>query len=240
MSSAADHARTAVGIVGNVTSFLLFASPIPTIWRIVKNRSVEEFKPDPYIAAVMNCIMWVFYALPFVTPNSILVVTINSIGLALELTYLIVFLVFGDNKKKKKIVFMVLLELVVFVAIACATLILFHGHHRRSMFVGIFCVVFGIILYGSPLTIMRKVIKTKSVEYMPLWISLSAFANGVIWSAFALIRFDLFILIGNGVGGLLGLVQLILYACYYKTTPKKGDERAAEVQLPAATTRSPA
>lgn len=27
--------------------------------------------------------------------------------------------------------------------------------------------------------------------------------------------------IPNGLGALFGLVQLILYACYYKSTPKK-------------------
>lgn len=59
---------------------------------------MEEFKPDPYIATVLNCLFWVFYGMPFVHPDSVLVITINGIGLILELTYLSIFFVYATNK----------------------------------------------------------------------------------------------------------------------------------------------
>ncbi|CAM0884045.1 unnamed protein product [Alopecurus aequalis] len=140
-----DAARNVVGIIGNVISFGLFLSPVPMFWRIIKNKDVEEFKSDPYLATLLNCMLWVFY--------------------------------------------------------------------------GILCVIFGSAMYASPLTIMvRKVIKTKSVEYMPFFLSLVSFLNGVCWTSYALIKFDLYVTIPNGLGALFGLV---LYACYYKSTPKK-------------------
>jgi solute carrier family 50 (sugar transporter) len=37
------------------------------------------------------------------------------------------------------------------------------------------------------------VIQTKSVEYMPLFLSLASLVNGICWTAYALIRFDLYI-----------------------------------------------
>lgn len=36
-------------------------------------------------------------------------------------------------------------------------------------------------------------IKTKSVEYMPFLLSLVSFLNGCCWTAYALIRFDLYV-----------------------------------------------
>ena len=39
----------------------------------------------------------------------------------------------------------------------------------------------------------KMVIKTKSVEYMPLFLSLASLVNGICWTAYALIRFDLYI-----------------------------------------------
>lgn len=39
----------------------------------------------------------------------------------------------------------------------------------------------------------KEVIKTKSVEFMPFSLSLASFINGACWTAYALIRFDLFI-----------------------------------------------
>ncbi|XBI18207.1 bidirectional sugar transporter SWEET6a-like isoform X2 [Aegilops tauschii subsp. strangulata] len=131
-------------VVGNVISFGLFLSPVPTLWRIIKNKDVEEFKSDPYLATLLNCMLWVFY--------------------------------------------------------------------------GILYVIFGSAMYASLLTIMGKVIKNKSVEYMPFFLSLVSFLNGVCWTSYALIKFDLYVTIPNGLGALFSLV---LYACYYRPTPKK-------------------
>ncbi|XP_059624561.1 bidirectional sugar transporter SWEET4-like [Cornus florida] len=225
--------RTAVGIIGNVISFGLFAAPIPTFLRIHRKKSVEEYSALPYVATVMNCLFWIFYGIPVVHPDSTLVVTINSIGLALELLYLSIFLYRGEGKRRV-VLWLLAAELAFIAAVVVATLLGFHTHPKRSLFVGIFCVIFGVLMYASPLSVMRKVIKTKSVEFMPLWLSVAGFLNGAIWLVYALLKFDLFILISNGLGALSGAVQLILYA-YYRKGPKKGnDVKPSEVQLPNA------
>lgn len=41
-------------------------------------------------------------------------------------------------------------------------------------------------------------------------------------------QFFFFAQIGNGLGTVSGAVQLILYACYYKTTPKDEEEEEDE------------
>ncbi|XP_023771853.3 bidirectional sugar transporter SWEET6a [Lactuca sativa] len=227
-----ERIRTIVGLIGNVISFGLFISPSPTIWRIFKNKTVEEFSPDPYIACVMNCLLWIFYGLPINHPDSTLVITINATGLILELIYLSSFIIYGKSAHRKKIFSWLAAELVVLGAIAGFDLGFFHTHDKRSTFVGIFCVVFGILMYTSPLTIMWKVITTKSVEYMPFYLSLAAFLNGCCWTTYALLKWDWFILIANGTGALSGFAQLILYACFYRTTPKKNSKRPeSEVQM---------
>ncbi|QHO04815.1 Bidirectional sugar transporter SWEET6b [Arachis hypogaea] len=207
--------RTVIGIIGNVISFGLFFSPAPTFYRIIKKKSVEEFKPDPYIATVLNCAFWVFYGLPFVHPHSFLVVTINGVGLVFEFVYLTIFYIYATNKGRRKVLLLLGLEALFFVAVALITLLALHGTHKRSLVVGVLCDIFNIMMYVSPLTIMAKVIKTKSVEYMPFWLSLTNFLNGVCWTIYALIHpFDIYVLVSNGIGALSGLIQLILYACY--------------------------
>ncbi|KAL4581629.1 hypothetical protein LXL04_006153 [Taraxacum kok-saghyz] len=225
-----EQIRTYVGIVGNVLSFGLFISPIFTIVRIFKNKSVEEFLPDPYIACVMNCMLWIFYGLPINHPDSLLVITINGVGLALELFYLSSFVIYG-KQHRKKIFGWLAIEIIGIGAIAGFDLGYFHTHEKRSFFVGVFCVVFGVLMYSSPLTIMRKVIKTKSVEYMPFFLSLTAFLNGCCWTAYALLKLDWFILIANGLGAVSGFVQLVLYACYYRTTPKRSKTPPSQGQV---------
>ncbi|XP_058752119.1 bidirectional sugar transporter SWEET5-like [Vicia villosa] len=209
-------ARTIVGIIGNVISFGLFFSPAPTFYKIIKKKSVEEFKSDPYLATLLNCACWVFYGMPFVHPNSTLVVTINSVGFVFEIGYITIFYIYATNKGRKKIRIVLLIEIIFFVVVVLITMFALHGTTQRSLVVGIICDIFNIMMYTSPLTIMRKVIKTKSVKYMPFWLSLMNFLNGLSWTAYAILPpFDIYVLISNGIGAISGLFQLILYACYY-------------------------
>ncbi|XP_039158894.1 bidirectional sugar transporter SWEET6b-like [Eucalyptus grandis] len=206
----------------NVISFGLFLSPW-TFYIIVKNKSVEEFKVDPYLATVLNCIFWVLYGLPFVRPDSILVATINSVGLVLELIYTF----FHDHKRR-------------ILAFGIVTSRVSTGHEFddtgivRRLVVddkwrpGMLQDVFNIIMYSSPLTVMKKVITTKSVEYMPFYLSLANFLNGCMWTAYALIKLDIFVLVSNGLGALSGAVQLTLYGWYFRSTPR--DEKVVELK----------
>ncbi|KAF7843010.1 bidirectional sugar transporter SWEET6b-like [Senna tora] len=230
----AASARTVVGIIGNVISFGLFFSPAPTFYGIIKKKAVEEFKPDPYLATVLNCAFWVFYGMPFVHPHSLLVITINAVGLVFEFIYLSIFYYYATRNGRKKVLSWVAVEFVFFVGIALVTLLALHGTHQRSLVVGIVCDVFNIMMYTAPLTIMAKVIKTKSVRYMPFWLSLANFCNGVCWTAYALIyQFDLYILISNGIGAVSGLIQLILYACYCScNNAQDADDQKEDVKPP--------
>ncbi|KAK9725309.1 hypothetical protein RND81_05G135600 [Saponaria officinalis] len=228
--------RNIIGIIGNVISFGLFLSPVPTIYQIIKNKSVQQFKVDPYIATILNCAMWVIYGLPNVNPDHILVVTINSIGLGLEIVYVGIFLFFsvGWCLTRKKITFGLLFETVFTLAVAMITFYVFHTTKKRTIFMGALCVAFNIIMYFSPLTVMKQVITTKSVKYMPFWLSLTNFLNGACWTAYACIKFDPWMVIPNGLGALSGVIQLVLYAIYYKSTdwnPPSNPPPPSEVEL---------
>ncbi|KAI9174779.1 hypothetical protein LWI28_022575 [Acer negundo] len=67
---------------------------------IVKGKSAQEFKSDPYVATLLNCMLWVFYGMPFVHPDSLLVLTINGCGFVIELAYITIFLIYSPVRKK--------------------------------------------------------------------------------------------------------------------------------------------
>ncbi|THG08507.1 hypothetical protein TEA_002140 [Camellia sinensis var. sinensis] len=179
----------------NIISIILFMSPVPTFVQICKKGSVEQYSAAPYLATLINCGLWVLYGLPMVHPHSLLVITINGSGLVIELVYLLLFLTYTDRKETES-----------------AT------DNTGVAMLG------NVMMYASPLSVMRMVISTKSVEYMPLILSLFVFlscANGICWTTYALIRFDPFLAAPNGLGTLFGLAQLILYATFYKSTKKQ-------------------
>ncbi|CAA6672975.1 unnamed protein product [Spirodela intermedia] len=200
----AGQARTVVGILGNTVSLGLFLSPVPTFAAICRNKSVEQFSPAPYLASLLNCMLWVLYGLPCVHPHSTLVLTINATGAAVELAY------------RLRVLATLLAELLFVVAAAAIVLTLAHTHQRRSLVIGSLCVFFGTLMYAAPLSVMKLVLETKSVEFLPLGLSLASFLNGVCWTSYALIRFDLFITIPN---------SLALHAVFYKSTREKMAER---------------
>ncbi|PHT88169.1 Bidirectional sugar transporter SWEET6b, partial [Capsicum annuum] len=191
-----------------------------------------QFKPDPYVVTALNCAVWVFYGMPFVHPDSLLVVTINGIGLVIELIYVTIFFIYAEWQKRRKILIFLVVELIILGIIIFITLTFLFGTKARSMLVGIVAVVMNIAMYTSPLTVMRRVISTKSVKFMPFYLSLANFANGCIWFAYAFLKFDVYILIPNGLGALSGAIQLLLYAKYYKTTNWDDDGKPSEIEIP--------
>ncbi|XWS44189.1 hypothetical protein CRYUN_Cryun15aG0023100 [Craigia yunnanensis] len=174
-----------------------------------------------------------FYGLPIVKKDNILVLTINSIGLTIELIYLTIYCIYAnDNKKRVRVAYILLAESGFTVIIVVIGMLAFNFKHR-SLFFGVICDVFNVIMYASPLGIWKKVITTKSVEYMPFWLSVASLANGIIWTIFALIQLDIFILVSNGLGSIFGFVQLCLYGYYYflGKSKTKDIEKPSEVQL---------
>ncbi|KAH9309535.1 hypothetical protein KI387_037446, partial [Taxus chinensis] len=208
----------------NVTSLFLFLSPVQTFYKVWKWKSTRQYSGVPYVATLTNCLLWVLYGLPLVHPHSMLVITINGTGVVLEFFYLGMFIFYSSKDAKVKVMKVLAVVLILYALVAVLTLTLFHTHPRRSLFVGLLAVVFCIGMYAAPLAVMKLVIATKSVKYMPLSLSLAGLANGIIWTAYALIRFDIYVTIPNGLGTLLGIVQLILYGVYYKTTDWNEEE----------------
>ncbi|KAJ4821406.1 Bidirectional sugar transporter SWEET [Rhynchospora pubera] len=215
--------RTAVGIIGNVISFGLFLSPMPTFHTIVKKRAVEDFSPVPYLATLLNCMLWVVYGVPFVHPNSVLVLTINGIGIFIEALYIITFFIFAPRRLRLKILG-ILGAVLLFVGVVLGGVLGgAHTHDKRTQIVGILCVIFGTAMYASPLSVIKLVIQTKSVKYIPFFLSFVSFLNGLCWTAYSLLRFisiscnNQLLTIPNGLGALLAAVQLILYMTYYNS-----------------------
>ncbi|KAE8695635.1 Cyclophilin 38 isoform 1 [Hibiscus syriacus] len=184
-----------------------------TFYRIYKKKAVEEFQAIRYLVTVMNCISWCFYGLPFVKKDNLLVLTINAVGLVIELMYLTVYVIYANDQKKRLTVAYVLLgEAALTVAIVLVAMLSLHGSHR-TLFVGVISDIFNIFMYAAPLAIW-------SVEYMPFWLSLAGFSNGVCWTIYGLLPFDIFLL-------------LVLYGYYYFNgkDSKKDKRPAADVQL---------
>lgn len=202
------------GIFGNITALVLFLVPLITFWKIIKSKSTEQFSGFPYVSTLLNCLLSAWYGMPFVSPDDLLMSTVNGTGAVIELVYAIVFICYIRDKKYRVKIFGLLVAVLTFFAmVVVISLLALHGQKRR-LFCGFICAIFSICMYGSPLSVMMMVIKTKSVKYMPFFLSLFVFLCGTSWFIFGLLGNDPFVYVPNGSGSVLGALQLILYVIY--------------------------
>ncbi|CAN1150197.1 Bidirectional sugar transporter SWEET2a [Linum perenne] len=164
LSSIYSVLSESAGVAGNLCAFVLFVSPIPTFRRIIRNQSTEQFSGLPYIYSLLNCLICLWYGMPFISPNIILLKMSVLLGSVF----------------------------VIFAAIAFVSL-RFMDSHLRQLFIGYLSVFSLISMCASPLFIINLVIKTRSVEYMPLFLSIATFLMSVSFLAYGLLKGDTFI-----------------------------------------------
>ncbi|CAN8275001.1 unnamed protein product [Cochlearia groenlandica] len=226
-----------IGIIGNVISLLVFLSPLETFWKIVKQKSTEEYKSLPYICTLLGSSLWTYYGL--VTPGEYLVSTINGFGVVVEVFYVSLFLFYAPRHLKlNTLVTVALLNVFIPVAAIAATRSAFKDEKMRSQSMGFIGAGLNIVMYGSPLSAMKTVVRTKSVKYMPFWLSFFLFLNGAIWGVYASLQHDIFLLVPNGVGFVFGAMQILLYGIYRNAKPV-GLCNASNVEEGLITTRVP-
>ncbi|CAN6347665.1 unnamed protein product [Urochloa humidicola] len=221
----------AFGLLGNVISFMTFLAPIPTFYRIYKSKSTEGFQSVPYVVALFSAMLWIFYAL--IKSNEILLITINVAGCVIETIYVVMYFVYADKKARLFTAKIMLgLNVSFFGAIMLFTLLLFKGD-KRVVTLGWICVGFSVSVFVAPLSIIRRVIQTRSVEYMPFNLSLSLTLSAVVWFLYGLLIKDKYVALPNILGFIFGVVQMGLYMFYMNKTPLVPEGKIAAGKLPA-------
>lgn len=225
----AESLRLAVAVLGNAASVALYAAPMVTFKRVIRKKSTEEFSCIPYIIGLLNCLLFTWYGLPVVSYKweNFPLVTVNGVGIALELSYVLIYFFYASAKGKVKVAMTAIPVLVLFSTIAAVSAFAFHDNRHRKLLVGSFGLGVSVAMYASPLVVMKKVIQTKSVEFMPLPLSVCSFLATIFWLTYGLLIRDIFVAGPSLVGAPLGIIQLVIYFKYRKgrivEEPSKGD-----------------
>mmetsp|Transcript_12774 Transcript_12774/g.36661 ORF Transcript_12774/g.36661 Transcript_12774/m.36661 type:complete len:245 (+) Transcript_12774:113-847(+) len=233
-------AAEAVGWIGTGLTALWFLSPAPTFRGIVRCKSVGTYDAMPYLMTLLQCILWLSYSM--ITPDRSLVFITNVLGASLELLWCLLYLRYSDQKRhmatKLLLVAILWLGATLLIQSPMESMVrmkpLKHGETTRTEFMGMLCVIANIISYAAPLGVFRQVVRTRSVDSMPLGLSVAATCSSSCWCVYAFLKSDVWVLIPNINGVFLGFVQLGLYTYYCRgpsnVDPCEGETSARGLQ----------
>ncbi|CAL5183143.1 unnamed protein product [Lathyrus oleraceus] len=211
------------GIIGNIISCLVFLAPLPTFYRIYKNKCTEGFQSLPYLVALFSCMLWLYYGI--LKTSSIFIVIINTVGCGIEVIYCITYIAYAPRDARKfAIKVFVAMDVVLFVVIFLVTQFAIPKVYRVQI-LGWVCVTISVSVFAAPLSIVVRVVKTRSVQFMPFTLSLFLTLSAMAWFGYGFFENDVCIYLPNVLGFLLGIIQMMLYAYYSKYGGEKDDEQ---------------
>ncbi|KAD5507727.1 hypothetical protein R6Q59_031486 [Mikania micrantha] len=206
---------------------MVYLAPAPTFYRIITKKSTEGFHSIPYVVALFSSMIWIYYAT--LKTDATLLVTINAFGCVIETLYITIYIAYAPkNIKIQTTKLVVSLNIVGFWVIALSTHYLAEGPTRATI-LGWICLIISISVFAAPLSIMKRVIRTKSVEFMPFGLSFFLALSAVMWFFYGLLQKDIYVALPNIIGFVLGDVQMVLYFIFKNYNKKK---LALEQKLP--------
>ncbi|KAK6161103.1 hypothetical protein DH2020_004484 [Rehmannia glutinosa] len=138
------------GLLGNIVASLLFLSPLDTFWRIVKNRSTEDFESIPYIVLLLNASLWTYYG---IIKPVVLLVTINGFGSLMMFVANSLRGNSGGGFQVKTVALAVVLNVGFLAGVILVTRLTMDKQVQVNT-IGTLCVCVTIISFGSPLAII--------------------------------------------------------------------------------------
>ena len=199
-------------------------SGIGPIYQIIKIKKTSNVSAIPFVAMIVNCILWVYYAQ--LVEDSVMFIA-NLTGIICGALYFGLYCMYTSAVSRKaetnRLAF--LLSVVFGFLIPFPWIFGISPQEFKNLVAFVGCIT-AFFLMSSPLASMKKVIAAKNTSSMSLIMSIAMTTNGLTWAIYGyLIRNgDKFIVVPNAAGAVAGFVQLSLFCIYpsgqaYQTVP---------------------
>lgn len=196
-----------------VTGVSLFCSlqltQIQTALTILKAKSCKSLSIIPFIAMYTNCYVWYLYG---ISKNDLLLIYPNFSGIIAGLFSAISYQYVSISKDKKPFSTNIL---PILSSCSIITIVSYLFNTSNYHYIGLIGCIMSIILSGSPLAVMKKVIEEKNSSSIVFSSSIIMFINSFCWFLYGLfIKPDLNISIPNAIGFVLASIQMSLFLLY--------------------------
>ncbi|NXM47133.1 SWET1 protein, partial [Gymnorhina tibicen] len=161
--------------------------------QILATKSVENIQFLPFLTTDANNLSWLGYGC---LKGDGTLITVNAIGAALQTLYILVYLYYSPAKRPVLLQVLLLLAVVV-TGYGYFTILVDTG--TRLTHLGLFCSVFTITMYLSPLADLAKVVRSKSTRCLSFPLTVTTFVASSGWTLYGLQLHDPYITVGGGV-----------------------------------------
>lgn len=199
-----------------VFTFGFFFSGSVTAMKIHHQKSVKNVNFLPYLAACMNCFLWTVYGHLI---GDWLLILVNMVGCILQAIYIFIFMQNCDNKQSylKKVFFLLT------VCLGALSFTYFGTDlYDVKQLLGLFCSTVTVLMFGSPLSVLRVVIATQNSEKISFPLSLMTVCNCLSWMLYGYLIKDYYVQVPNLFGLVLGIIQVLTIYQYPSTSGGRG------------------
>ncbi|XP_054507214.2 sugar transporter SWEET1 isoform X2 [Agelaius phoeniceus] len=186
----------------------MFATGLSDLRQMLATKSVENIQFLPFLTTDANNLSWLGYGC---LKGDGTVITVNAIGAALQTLYILVYLYYSPAKRPVLLQVLLLLAVVV---TGCGYFTILVDTGTRLTHLGLFCSVFTISMYLSPLADLAKVIRSKSTRLLSFPLTVTTLVASSSWTLYGLQLHDPYITVPNVPGIVTSLVRFWLFQRY--------------------------
>ena len=213
-----DYVLLALSLAGPCCFLLLQVSVVQTALEMIKSAQVNGLSPLTFISLFVNCVIWSLYGFGI---NDSTVFIPNAIGTIVGLFCSVIFHLYCEVSQLPYSLYIVSAIVIVFV------LVLYSTNDFEN--IGYTGVVVSILLTGSPLSVLKHVIKEKSTQRLPFNTTVLMCGNSISWLLYGIYVNKIAVIIPNFIGLVLTLAQLSLFAIYGFSKSTGSNRKAVHV-----------
>ncbi|KAM4662204.1 sugar transporter SWEET1 [Discoglossus pictus] len=192
----------------------MFSSGLSDLRLMVSKRSVDNIQFLPFLTTGLNNLGWLYYG--YLKADGTLI-TVNTIGASLQTLYIVAFIAYAIDKRW--LVYQVLVSLGVLLLGYSYFYIRIPDENDRLNQLGLFCSVFTIGMYLSPLADLAQIIRSKSTKCLSFPLTVATFLASTSWVLYGLYLSDLYITVPNFPGIMTSLLRFFLFWQYPADQP---------------------
>jgi aspartokinase/homoserine dehydrogenase 1 len=210
MSALAQRVCPSLGVL---LSNLLYASPLPAVRTCVKNNELGTFNPVPSLLMMISTVAWLGYGF---SVQDVYISTTNTFGVLAALAQIVFLLPLMKPGRQLSQAQIILLG-----GAACTLMFWFYlvfggvDAMARAQALGIYATSVAIAFIASPLSTLGTVIEKRNSASILTPFAIAQTLNCSMWTVYGVAATkDIFVWGPNGIGMLLGFVQLACKVLY--------------------------